>query len=155
MKRLVLLSILNLFLLSNNNAQEVITTAGDYYLASSGSLSWTFGETITETFSTGINALTQGFNQSQLSATATYQLPTLDFNIKAYPNPTSNFIILETDKIRKLEYQVFNQQGKLIIQSELSDFQTKIDFQELIPAIYIIKIFENNIPLKQFKIVKQ
>ena len=75
------------FLLSNNNAQEVITTAGDYYLASSGSLSWTFGETITETFSTGINALTQGFNQSQLSATATYQLPTLDFNIKAYPNP--------------------------------------------------------------------
>jgi hypothetical protein len=155
MKRLILLSTLSLFLISNNYAQEVITTAGDHHIASTGSLSWTLGEVITETYSIGQNSLTQGFNQSQLSATATYELPGLNFNLKAYPNPTSDYIILETDKVKKMNYHVYNQQGKLIIQSELTDIQTKIDFQEFIPAIYIIKIFENNIPLKQFKIVKQ
>ncbi len=155
MKRLVLLSIISLFLVSKNYAQEVITTAGDHHIASTGSLSWTLGEAIIETYSTGLNSLTQGFNQSQLSATATYELPSLNFNLNAFPNPTSNFIIIETDRVKEMEYQVYNQQGKLIIQSKLTGLQTKIDFQEFVPSIYIIKIFEKKIPLKQFKIVKQ
>ena len=72
MKHFLLLPIFSLFFLSSTNAQEVITTAGDYHSAASGSLSWTLGEVLTETYSTGLNSLTQGFNQSQLSATATY-----------------------------------------------------------------------------------
>ena len=155
MKRLVLLSIISLFFISKNNAQDVITTAGDHHATTSGSLSWTLGEAIIETYSTGLNSLTQGFNQSQLSATATYELPGLNFSLNAFPNPTSDFLILETDRAKEMEYQVYNQQGKLIIQSKLTGFQTKIDFQEFVPAIYIIKVFENSIPLKQFKIIKQ
>jgi len=155
MKRLFLLIFLITTLFSQSKAQNVIASAGDFNTTTTGSLSWTIGEVITETFSTGLNSLTQGFNQSQLSATATFELPGLNFNLNAFPNPTSDFLIIETDRVEKMEYLVFNQQGKLILQSELSGFQTKIDFKTLIPAIYIIKIVENNIPLKQFKIVKQ
>lgn len=155
MKRLLILVFFIATLTNSSSGQEVITTAGDYDITTTGSLSWTLGEVITETYSNGLNTLTQGFNQSQLSATATYELPGLNFKLKAFPNPTSDFIIIETDRVQKMDYHIYNQQGKLILQSELTGLQTKIDFQELVPAIYIIKIFENKIPLKQFKIVKQ
>jgi hypothetical protein len=153
--KLTLLSIFFLLLSSSINAQEVITTAGDYNSTSTGSLSWTLGEVITETYSNGINSLTQGFNQSQLSATATYELPGLKFKITAYPNPTSDFIFIESDQSQSLKYQLFNLNGELVREAKLQGFQTKVDFKTLVPSTYLIKIYENSIPIKQFKIVKQ
>ena len=44
-------------------SQQVIATDGNYVAASQGSLSWTLGEVITETFSNTNGFLTQGFQQ--------------------------------------------------------------------------------------------
>lgn len=44
-------------------AQQVVTTSGNFDESDSFSLSWTVGEPITETFSTGEFFLTQGFQQ--------------------------------------------------------------------------------------------
>jgi len=153
--KFTLFSIFCLLLSTSVNAQEVITTAGDYNTSSTGSLSWTLGEVITETYSDGLNALTQGFNQSQLSATATYELPGLNFKVTAYPNPTSDFIFIEAEQSQDLKYQLFNLNGELVREARLQGFQTKVDFKTLVPATYLIKIYKNSIPIKQFKIVKQ
>lgn len=154
MKRLLLISTLFSFFIISLQAQEVISSAGEFQEASTGSLSWTLGETITETYRTDLRIITQGFNQSQLSATATYELPGLNFNLSAYPNPASDFIILDTDQMRNLKYQIYSVQGEFISEGKLTSFQTRIDFQTLIPSTYIIRVYENNIPLKLFKIVK-
>ncbi len=45
------------------NAQEIITASGDYYESSNASLSWTIGESMTETYTDGTTILTQGFQQ--------------------------------------------------------------------------------------------
>lgn len=155
MKKLLWTLVFAFILLLNAKAQEIITTAGDYSVNTNGSLSWTLGEPISETFSNGFNFLTQGFNQSQLSATATFELPGIDFQISAYPNPTSDFIILEVEQLRNLTYQIFSLKGELIFQDKIKNKQTNINFKPLIPASYIVKIIENNIPVKQFKIVKR
>lgn len=42
---------------------QVIASSGGYYSNGSGSLSWTLGETMTETFTSGSPQLTQGFQQ--------------------------------------------------------------------------------------------
>ncbi len=42
---------------------EVISTSGDYFENTNASLSWTLGETVTETFANGNIFLTQGFQQ--------------------------------------------------------------------------------------------
>lgn len=44
-------------------SQQVVTTCGNFDQSDSFSLSWTLGEPITETFSTGAFILTQGFQQ--------------------------------------------------------------------------------------------
>lgn len=154
MKRLVKLFILSLFFVFSANAQEVISTSGDFHSASTGSITWTIGEVLTETYATGLNYLTQGFNQSQLSATAIEELPGLDLLIEAFPNPTSDYLILQTDQIYPCEYQVFNLLGELVTEGKMIDRQTKIDFRDFVPATYILKIREKDLAIKQFKIVK-
>ena len=44
-------------------AQEVISTTGEHYENSNGSISWTIGEPVIETLGSNNNYLTQGFHQ--------------------------------------------------------------------------------------------
>lgn len=54
------------FLCAQSVSPEVISSSGDYFEGSNGSLSWTLGEIATETFSNGNNILTQGFQQPNM-----------------------------------------------------------------------------------------
>ncbi len=45
---------------------SVIPSAGGYFSAANGSLSWTLGETVTPTLTAGSNMLTQGFQQPEV-----------------------------------------------------------------------------------------
>lgn len=56
---------------------EVISSAGDYYENSNGSLSWTLGEIATETYTAGNIILTQGFQQPITVAIAGIDLDVL------------------------------------------------------------------------------
>ena len=51
----------------NVNAQEIISTSGDYFENTTGSISWTIGESMIETYTNGSEILTQGFQQSRLT----------------------------------------------------------------------------------------
>ncbi len=60
---LLLLLFLQSGLIFRSNAQQVITTAGDYFEGDNFSLSWTLGETVIETFTGNDIIFTQGFQQ--------------------------------------------------------------------------------------------
>ncbi|MBN2174518.1 MAG: hypothetical protein JW731_10310, partial [Bacteroidales bacterium] len=60
---ILLLSAFPFFAFAQSVSPEVIASAGDYFENSTGSLSWTLGEVMNETFSNGSNILTQGFQQ--------------------------------------------------------------------------------------------
>jgi len=55
------------------SAQQVISSGGDYFSNSVGSISQTIGETVIDTYSTSSNILTQGFQQP-LGATISGQI---------------------------------------------------------------------------------
>jgi hypothetical protein len=57
---LLLFLFLQLVLINHGNAQQVITTAGDYFEGDNLSLSWTVGEPVIETFASGNLILMQG-----------------------------------------------------------------------------------------------
>ena len=63
MKKLFLIPVYFLFCLSLASAQEVISSAGELFESSSGSASWTIGETIILTLESDKNYVTQGFHQ--------------------------------------------------------------------------------------------
>lgn len=76
-------------------AQEVIASSGMYGTHSTGSLSFTIGETITETDISSSGILTQGFQQNYESILALSEVNELSFQI--YPNPFSTHFFLEGD----------------------------------------------------------
>jgi hypothetical protein len=98
---------------------EVVTAAGDYFTSTNNSMSWTLGECITETYSTKNNTLTQGFQQSSYTITSVTELSFNGVTIKAYPNPTTDFITIsvETSEDTKMNcsIELFDLQGKLLI----------------------------------------
>ncbi len=114
MKKINLIFILISVFFFNINAQEVISSSGDYFVNSNGSISWTMGETITETFTDGTNILTQGFQQSRLSASSVFELEDMGITVKISPNPTQDIINLYIDNIEGINYQLYDFNGKII-----------------------------------------
>lgn len=67
MKKIYLLLLISGFLNPLIFAQEIISSGANYVETPTGSLSWTIGETVAETYSDGMGFLTQGFHQVNMS----------------------------------------------------------------------------------------
>ena len=91
---------------------EVIATSGEYFSGANGSLSWTIGEPVTETFS-GVNAiLTQGFQQNTYIIVAIESMQDDDFQISVYPNPANDLINIHLNVKSDVIIELFDIQGK-------------------------------------------
>lgn len=138
-------------------AQEVVSSAGNYYEHEHGSISWTLGETVIETFETSNLTLTQGFQQPVLSVSTLIEEPGLDFQITAFPNPTRGYVNISTNFLHSEEmiYQVYDMQWRFISSNRLEGKHTMVSFSDLHPGTYFIRIISADKPVKVLKIIKQ
>ena len=138
-------------------AQQLVSSAGEFYQNSSGSLSFSVGELSIETFSNSNNILTQGFHQTNLIAIAIKELKDLKFEIIVFPNPTKDFVLLKIpiENFTGLQYKIYDIHGKLLQNKILKENETEISFANFSPSTYFIKVSDGNKVLKTFKIVKQ
>jgi hypothetical protein len=138
---------------------EVIAPAGDYFTNTKNSMSWTLGECITETYSTKDNTLTQGFQQSTYTITAINQLAYDGISVKAFPNPTTDFInvLVETTGSSQINCSVelFDIQGKLLMNQRLEDKSMQLDMSQFANGTYFLKVSDRGkTMLQNFKILK-
>lgn len=76
-------------------------------------------------------------------------------NMKAYPNPASDFIQIKiTIPLSNLQFELFDVLGKKVLSQPVKPTE-KIDIQSLTPAIYFYKINEGTTLYKSGKIIKQ
>lgn len=72
---------------------DVIASAGDFYSNASGSISWTLGEPMGETYTSANNILTQGFQQPwDFGTSVATQSPV---NADLFPNPTNDLVNIQ------------------------------------------------------------
>ncbi len=155
MKKIYLIfGILSVFLL-NVNAQEIISTSGDYFENTNASISWTIGESMIETYSNGTNVLTQGFQQTRLTSSSIFELEDTGISVNIAPNPTTDFIHLYIDNFKDINYQLYDFNGKLIRQADVNSIETMISFSNLSYAAYFLKIMKGTKIIKTFQIIKQ
>ena len=135
---------------------EVVATSGDFYKNSYGSLSWTLGEVAIETLNETNFILTQGFQQSNLTATAIDDLQIPGIELTVYPNPTNSFLFIEvkTDKQRDLLLSLFDLNGKLILLKKITGSKQTVQMQNYKSAIYILQLTEGNKEIRTYQIVK-
>jgi hypothetical protein len=146
MRNLIIVS----FLLFSVNilAQEVIATGGDFYQQANGSLSFTLGETVVETYSNG-NILTQGFQQDYENILSIQQVETFMF-FDVYPNPFSSEITIKYNPTITDEYAVElkDAAGKVIFKDNCffssSNYSHVISVSPLSSGLYFLELTQMN-----------
>lgn len=128
----------------SGRSQEVVATSGNYAASAQGSLSWTLGEPVTETFSQATGALTQGFQQNYedlLSLTGPDNYP----HITIFPNPFASEVhITHYMTGNELSLDIVDIKGSIVLQKKLfaesgiSEFS--LDLSGLAPGAYQLRI---------------
>ena len=149
--------ILSLYMLSVS-AQESVTSAGGDASSNDGSVCYSVGQVFYTTQSNATGTIITGVQQAFeiFEITGLDRNLTLDLELSVYPNPTAEMVTLSISEYKDMDlsYQLFDIQGKLLKDQELSDSRTIIDMTELIASSYILKIMNQNQASKTFKIIK-
>ena len=126
-------------------SSSVVSSSGDSYSNGSVIMDYTLGEIVVETHVHSTTILTQGFHQGVLKVNT--EVVNIDVKTKVYPNPTTNFLIVELEKNVNADILVYDINGKLVIKDRLNDEQQKqLDFSFLKQGNYLLHI---NIAEKQ------
>lgn len=141
---------------SSAQAHSATATSGGQLKGERYSLSFTIGQTVTETFEGEGIMLTQGFQQPRLYATNIHEIADQYYKLEAYPNPVQDFLKLssKTQLPHHSKYHLFNQNGFLIQNGSIKGLETTVSFKGLPPATYFIEVTHETKTLKTFKILK-
>lgn len=122
---------------------SVIGSAGDQFSSAIGSLEWTLGEIMTETYRQSNGYFTQGFQQP-----ATIKVTSLEEaeekNLWVYPNPTEGVLNVKTIESGDYLFELFDMQGQRVANKNSSGVIGtrihQIDLQEFRVAMYLLRI---------------
>lgn len=132
---------------TNLRAQEVVTASGDFFTNSNGSISWTVGEPISESFEVNQNVFSQGFQQSAQNYVAISIISNTDL-IEIFPNPFDEIIHFQYQTEEKqfmlsLYDEKMSLVKKMTIQTGFSNEST-ISFLDLEAGVYFLRIQSQN-----------
>ena len=119
---------------------EVISGNGDIYTSNSGmDLHFTLGEVMVQRYENG-EILTQGFHQMYDEATPVFETPKANIELKVYPNPTTDWVAVETDSNEPLYLQLFDTNGQLLYNAKQYDQIEKLDVSNLPSGSYFLNV---------------
>lgn len=141
---------------SQTITQQLISSSGDEFKNNTYQLDWSVGETAKETLAANNQMLTQGFHQGHYIVTAIEQMSDLQFDINAFPNPTTDFIQLkiQTEKFENIHFTISDLSGKILFAEKQIIVNQKINLSNYLAGVYFLSIYKQNQLLKSFKIIK-
>ena len=159
-KRFNLSAILLLGLgLTSVQAQEAILATGGEASGDGGSVSYSVGQVVYSTNRGANGSVAQGVQQPyEISVVAGIEQATgIMLELSAYPNPASDFITVKAENYDtdNLSYHFYDINGKLLESKKADGNETQIEMKNLVPAIYFLKVIENNEEIGTFKIIKK
>lgn len=160
MKRsiLIFLSLLLAVSASSQYKQDVIASAGGFNTATGISISWTLGETIIPTFTSGDGTLilTHGFQQQLIVTTVEENLETM-VTVTVFPNPASDNVNIRFDEAIDDEVKliIVNSNGKPVksVIIEATTIEKQINLQDIPAGIYYLRLIKGKLS-NVYKVVK-
>ncbi len=101
----------------------VVSSNGGFSQQNSGSIAWTIGEPISETYTQTNNITTMGFHQPEVLDVIDYlNEGTTIGNLLVYPNPVKNSLLLDFKGVTTGDYsiQLTDMLGKVLYHREIS-----------------------------------
>lgn len=146
------------FLASGIHAQETVVSAGAEGEGSGGTSSFTIGQMFFTSYIENNGAVLQGVQQPfEIFTNVGIELTEIKLELSAYPNPTINSLYINIGEYiaEILTYQLYDLQGKLLKNDQITEQTTIIDTQHLPANAYLLNILDNNSIVKTFKIIKK
>jgi hypothetical protein len=149
-----------LCIISNVQAQELVSSAGGYGTNTNTTLGWTIGQIVTKTVSNSDYSLTQGFHQGSITVTGINYPESNIFQISVFPNPTrSQLVIYSVNpqlRYSNCTFLIYDMQGKMVLRQNGTLDRTNIDMMDYLPSVYLLKVINHDMEIQQsFHIVKQ
>ena len=137
------------------HAQETVTTSGGDATGTGGTASYSVGQVIYTT-ATGTNgSIAQGVQQPyEISVTTGVNKTTINLELSVYPNPTTDYLTLKVEDNTELNYQIYDNHGKVIANKKVTATTSTINLESLPKATYFLNVVNNSQVLKTFKIIK-
>lgn len=135
------------------SAQEVVSTQGSSYSNASGAIDFTIGEVIINTGTSGTASLTQGFHQTNWKFLGLTDFAP-NYDVTIFPNPTSEFLTIQTNSYENVQYSLFDAQGKIVLEGNLTNSQTQLKVNQLANGNYTLSLSKEKLLLKTMKLVK-
>ena len=137
------------------NAQENPTASGGEATGAGGTASYSVGQVV-YTAATGTNgSITQGVQQPyEISVTTGVNKTTINLELSVYPNPTTDYLTLKVEDNTELNYQIYDNHGKVIANKKVTATTSTINLESLPKATYFLNVVNNSQVLKTFKIIK-
>lgn len=140
---LFLIGAFNLHTQSITAGREVIANAGGFESSGNLSLSWTLGETITETLNRGRLILTQGFQQPNklIIPIDVNEIIFKELGLKLFPNPAAMEVTIQLDQpdVLPLHLHIFNLNGQLMETKPAQDALSTISIGHLPDGPYLLQ----------------
>ncbi len=138
-------------------AQQGFTAAGGGASGSGGNAAYSVGQIVYTTNTGAGGSVAQGVQQPyEISIVLGLEDHQISLNMKVYPNPTSDFLILNVGnfELSTLNFELFDVSGKLLESKKITSITETISMENLPSSTYFLKITSNNEEVKTFKIIK-
>ena len=149
--KIILTFIFSITLCASTFAQsvdlQVLGSTGQEISGSNGTLVYTLGEPVTETFSNDSFQLTQGFHQGYFLFVGVEENTRAKFSAIIYPNPAleyTNLELLGVQNYSDFEYYVYDLTGKQLKNGRFDAPSVQLNLSGLSNSMYILKIQNNN-----------
>jgi len=159
-KRILLIALLSAALLYGVNAQRDVLAAGGDFSSQGGSVAFSIGQIAYTNHAGESGTVSLGVQQPNLfNIVATEDLEPQDA-VTLYPNPAGETVYVDLqdksliEKFNSLTIRVFDLQGKLITQQDISEVVTPFSLTHMSEAVYLLQIMHEQQTIKSFKLYK-
>jgi hypothetical protein len=157
-KKLTISAVFLLLGLGGLHAQEATTASGGDALGSGGTVAYSVGQVAYTSIHGTIGSCAPGVQQTyEISVISGIEdETTINISLSVYPNPTADNLTLQVKDFngKKLNYQLFDIEGKLWKTQPLTANQTQINMSSLLSGLYFIHVTHENQIVKSFRVIK-
>ena len=139
-------------------AQDAMHAAGGDASGSGGSASYSIGQVFFNVHTSAEGSVIEGVQQPyEISiVTGTDEADDIALNYRAYPNPTTGFLVLKVENSgeHNLQYQLVETNGSIILQDKITGNDCTVPMERYKAGTYYLNVISGDKKVMTFKIIK-
>jgi hypothetical protein len=153
---LFFLAFLLTFSVNAQTSHQVLSATGGDASGTGGSVAYSVGQIVYTTSTGTTGSVAQGVEQAYEIYSVGIKETALNISLSIFPNPTSDFLTIKVEVYNNeaLSYHLIDEQGKSVLNEQITNQDTQVAMSTLARGIYFINVLQANKNIQTFKIIK-